>query len=209
MDVVWHPCFWLNVLGENNISKKFYYDSKLHKELQNVNTLFKGQFSCSNSHFLCSNHLWPFTFPFNQHRSTLTARLFQSYSFLFPLQMLCAFLQVMSVLTFYLYESLILVTTKYFACLLFLVFNESTLMYLCDMICYDMIWYVMIWYMIWYDIWYDMLWYDIYDIWYDMTYDMICYDMIYMIYDMIWHMIWYMIWYDIFVNCSWVATRWQ
>jgi len=32
---------------------------------------------------------------------------------------------------------------------------------------------------------------------------MILYDMIY---NMIW---WYDIWYDIFVNCNWVATRWQ
>jgi len=40
-----------SVLGENNISKKFYYDSKLHKELQNFNMLFKGHFSCSNSLF--------------------------------------------------------------------------------------------------------------------------------------------------------------
>ena len=47
-------------------------------------------------------------------------------------------------------------------------------------------------------IWYDMIWYDM--IWYDMIW-----------YDMIWYdMIWYdMIWYDIFVNCKWVATRWQ
>jgi hypothetical protein len=66
---------------------------------------------------------------------------------------------------------------------------------------YDMIWY-MIWYMIRYDIW--TIWYDaIYDIWYDI------YDMIYDIwYDMIWYMIRYDI-YDIFVNCNWVATRWQ
>ena len=56
------------------------------------------------------------------------------------------------------------------------------------MIWYDMIWYDMIWYdMIWYDmIWYDMIWYDM--IWYDMIYD---------------------IRYDIFINCNWVATRWQ
>jgi len=27
---------------------------------------------------------------------------------------------------------------------------------------------------------------------------------------LIWYdMIWYMIWYDTFVNCNWVATRWQ
>ena len=73
---------------------------------------------------------------------------------------------------------------------------------------YDMIRYDMIWNIIWYDMawhdttWYDMIWYDM--LWYDMTWhgmtwhDMIWYDMIR--YDMI---------YDIFVNCSWVATRWQ
>ena len=63
------------------------------------------------------------------------------------------------------------------------------------MIWYDMIWYDVIWYdMIWYDmIWYDMIWYDM--IWYDMIW-----------YDMIW---WCDTWHDIFINCSWVVTRWQ
>ena len=108
-----------------------------------------------------------------------------------------------------------------------------------DMMWYDTIWYdiiYMIWYMIWYDIWYDTIryniWYDMirydmirYMIWYGICYDKIRYDKIY---DMIWYnviydtirydmirydkiryMIWYMILYDIFVNCNWVATRWQ
>jgi hypothetical protein len=94
-----------------------------------------------------------------------------------------------------------------------------------DMVWYDMIWCDMIWYDIWYDtIWYDMTWYDMirYDIWYDKVgYDKIWYamlwwyGMVYDICDMIWYvmmiydMIWYDIWYDIFVNCNWVATRWQ
>jgi hypothetical protein len=87
-----------------------------------------------------------------------------------------------------------------------------------DMMWYDVMWYDMIWYdtiydtiryMIWYDMIYDMMWYDVMwcdAIWCDIIwYDMIWYDMLY---DMI-YMIWYDIWYDIFVNCNWVATRWQ
>ena len=45
-----------------------------------------------------------------------------------------------------------------------------------------------------------MIWYD------DMIYDMI-YDIWYDIYDM-WYII-YKNYIDIFVNCSWVDTRWQ
>ena len=77
-----------------------------------------------------------------------------------------------------------------------------------DMLCYD-IWYVVMWYNV---KWYDVIRYDIirYVMIYDMLWhDMIWYDMIW--YDMIWYdMIWYdMIWYDTFVNCNWVASRWQ
>jgi hypothetical protein len=85
------------------------------------------------------------------------------------------------------------------------------------MICYDMI-HGMIRYdmMLCCEVWHDMI-YMIYDMigydtiymiytWYDICYDMmVCYDMTY---DMIWYIIWYDI-YDIFVNCSWVDTRWQ
>ena len=80
---------------------------------------------------------------------------------------------------------------------------------------YDTI-YDIIRYMIYtiYDVIYD-IWCDTrYTIWYNMIYDTI-YDIRYdTIYDMIWYMIrydmiWYMIWYDTFVNCNWVATRWQ
>ena len=77
-----------------------------------------------------------------------------------------------------------------------------------DMISYHMMWYDMIWNdMLWYGLCYDIC----YDIWYDMIYVMIYVMMYDICYVMIWYdMIWYdMIWYDIFVNCSWVDTRWQ
>jgi hypothetical protein len=95
---------------------------------------------------------------------------------------------------------------SFIACTVRLIYD----MIWCDVIWYDMTWHDMIWYMIWYHdmVWYD-IWYMICDIWYDMIcYDTIRYDMLW--YDMIWYMIWYvMIWCYIFVNCNWVATRWQ
>jgi hypothetical protein len=60
-----------------------------------------------------------------------------------------------------------------------IIYNKISLLWY-DMIYDDTIWYDM---MIWYDIWYDMM------IRYDIRYDTI--------------------WYDIFLNCNWVATRWQ
>jgi len=67
-----------------------------------------------------------------------------------------------------------------------------------------LIWY-MIYDMIWYDIWYYIILYYII-LYYIILYYIILY---YIILYMTWNYVIYDMIYDIFVNCSWVDTRWQ